>query len=598
MICLKYIGLLRIIFAATLALCCLFACAALAEDELYLTEMELFTAGDFPEPPPIRTYALDRFDSYLYEQLMLGNPKIDISAYQIPKDELALTLTYAINDHPDLFFVGPSISIYMGTEYVSHYVPQYLFTGDDLKVRQAAFNASVEAIAADARIASTTIGRLLRVNDYFCTHYSYDQSLSIFRPDLLFSGGTGVCQAYMLGYAAVLDELGIPNTHATSVSMNHTWNLVNVGEDWYHIDVTWNDPTPDKALQARHRYFMLSDDGMLAAKHSNWASSVPANGTAYDSAFWQPIYTPLAVVEDSVYYMSSTAPNGVRSIMHWDSTSGASSEICKFSIVDSNNSYSLTGAYGPISADSDYIYYGARGVLWAAGRSGENPFPVYFTQGDSIHIWSCYSDGNTISMRVGESNETMSVVSCPASQRMPAAFNPSMLEMYPGESAQAAFSFDMVLPKNTSLALLSSDESILTVDASGTAVASAPGVAYISIAGNTDAENICPVIVHSENALVLPENTIELKAESFTGVSAIEVVLPNGLKSIGADAFRDCRDLRIVHMPDSLQSTDSIDASAFPVDTPLTLICSEGSAGAAFAEAQGIRCLVLPVSTE
>jgi len=591
----KYSRLFKSLCAAMLVLICMLACGAFAEGEPFTAEMELFTAGDFPEPCLVQTFAVNSFDSYVYEQLMLGVEVIDISEYQITKSEISLMLTNVINDHPDLFFVGPSINGYVSSEIVTHYIPEYLFTGDDLKARQAAFNASVNAIANDARMASTTIGRLIRVNDYFCTHYSYDESLTIFRPDQLFSGGTGVCQAYMLGYAAVLDELDIPNTHATSTAMKHTWNLVNVGDEWYHIDVTWNDPLPDTALQARHRYFMLSNSGISAADHYGWTASAEAYGTAYDNAFWQSIHTPLAPVGNDMYYLSDTAPNGVRTVCNWDAATNTSSEIFSFSIVGANGSYAFSGALGPIAADSDYIYYGACGVLWAAAHDGSKNFPVYFTDNEAVHIWSCRLEGNTLSMRIGEPNGSMSIDSCPADQRMQAVFDPAVLDLYPGDTAQPAYSFSMPLPQNSILPLLSSDESIAAINPDGTISAAATGAAYITFAGDSNADSRCPVIVHAENCLVLPENLTELKKESFSGVNAVEVVLPEGIQLIGAGAFADCEELLLVNIPDGVEN---IHESAFPVGTSLTIICRENSAGAAYAQEQGINSLLLPEIVE
>jgi len=573
---------------AVLMLSCILSGSAFAE-ETEVLEMELFTAGDFPEYIPIQTFAANSLDAYIYEQLMKGTAVIDISEYQIPKEDIRLTLTMIVNDHPDLFFVGSSFSIGSLNGYVRTFKPQYLFTGDDLKARQAAFNATVDEIVNHANEASTTIGKLLRVNDYFCTNYAYDESLSIFRPDQLFTGGTGVCQAYMLGYAAVLDELGIPNTHATSLAMQHTWNLVNVEDSWYHIDVTWNDPVADTKLQAVHNYFMLSDTGMRNSKHHSWTETVVADNSRYDSCFWRSINTPLAPIGNHVYYLSTTADNGIRSLMDWNAATAASSKVLDFSIIGPDNSYTYYPSFGPVAADSESIYYGSRNMLWAVDHNGQNAVPVYSTGDDDTHIQSCYLENGTLFMRIKAANGSTSVVSCPASQRPEITFAPKVAELTSGETMVLEAASNIPLE----FTLLSTNTDVVTIDANNRLTAHSPGAAYIVARHNFGPDILCPVIVHAADQLVLPQDTVELASESFLGTSVVEIILPDGLQVIGPNAFAACEDLVLLHLPDSVKS---IDPTAIPKNNMLTLVCRENSASAAFAQEQGYPCILLPES--
>ena len=40
----------------------------------------------------------------------------------------------------------------------------------------------------------------------------------------------------------------------------HAWNLVKVDEQWYHLDITWNDPVPDQGERVHYQYFLISDE--------------------------------------------------------------------------------------------------------------------------------------------------------------------------------------------------------------------------------------------------------------------------------------------------------------------------------------------------
>lgn len=88
----------------------------------------------------------------------------------------------------------------------------------------------------------------------------------------------GVCQAYAMYGFMMLRQAGykdviIVQGNSTITEENHAWNMVKVGDNWYHVDFTWNDPISseinrqDGAGTVSFDYFMLSDDE-IAADHS------------------------------------------------------------------------------------------------------------------------------------------------------------------------------------------------------------------------------------------------------------------------------------------------------------------------------------------
>ena len=63
--------------------------------------------------------------------------------------------------------------------------------------------------------------------------------------------------------------------------MNHGWNKVKVDGNWYNLDVTWDDPVPDKKGHISYGYFLVSDS-QLAKTHSwNDAGLPKATDTRY-----------------------------------------------------------------------------------------------------------------------------------------------------------------------------------------------------------------------------------------------------------------------------------------------------------------------------
>ena len=54
-------------------------------------------------------------------------------------------------------------------------------------------------------------------------------------------------------------------------SENHAWNQVKIDGEWYHLDVTWDDPVGDRAVLI-HEYFNVSDS-VINRNHETYSSN-------------------------------------------------------------------------------------------------------------------------------------------------------------------------------------------------------------------------------------------------------------------------------------------------------------------------------------
>lgn len=68
---------------------------------------------------------------------------------------------------------------------------------------------------------------------------------------------SAVCNGYAQAFKFLCDSIGIPCIIVggkDNTFENHAWNMVNFGNSWYHIDVTW-----DSALRS-HKYYLVTDN--------------------------------------------------------------------------------------------------------------------------------------------------------------------------------------------------------------------------------------------------------------------------------------------------------------------------------------------------
>lgn len=71
----------------------------------------------------------------------------------------------------------------------------------------------------------------------------------------------GLCSAYTDAMALFLYEFGIDNYKIATDS--HIWNLVNINDEWLHLDLTWDDPVTENGENKLEIYFLLINNDRL-----------------------------------------------------------------------------------------------------------------------------------------------------------------------------------------------------------------------------------------------------------------------------------------------------------------------------------------------
>ncbi len=88
--------------------------------------------------------------------------------------------------------------------------------------------------------------------------------------------GKGVCAGYALGMKLLCDVTGLDSCIVRGTAENengaesHAWLVVRLGDSWYHVDPTWDDPvSAGDADQLTHAYFNLPTE-WISADHSGF----------------------------------------------------------------------------------------------------------------------------------------------------------------------------------------------------------------------------------------------------------------------------------------------------------------------------------------
>ena len=123
------------------------------------------------------------------------------------------------------------------------------------------------------------IDKIVAIHNYLVLNTVYDSATangatedkSAHYVEGTLNNGLAVCSGYASAFRLLLMIQGIPSEYVWSDSGNHGWNLVQLDGEWYHIDVTWDDPVPDEEGRILYTYFMMTDSEVATLKnHENW----------------------------------------------------------------------------------------------------------------------------------------------------------------------------------------------------------------------------------------------------------------------------------------------------------------------------------------
>ena len=125
------------------------------------------------------------------------------------------------------------------------------------------------------------------IHDWVVKNVMYDQTLSEYSAYAGFLKGTTVCNGYSLMIYKMLKQAGVNTRIITSET--HAWNLVQLHNNYYHLDSTWDDPVPDRGPNTvSYEYYNLTD------------AELKKNDDENNTHSWDTSKFPQAVVHYSI----------------------------------------------------------------------------------------------------------------------------------------------------------------------------------------------------------------------------------------------------------------------------------------------------------
>ena len=196
--------------------------------------------------------------------------ELDFSKYGLSQDEAAGVWRTVYGEYPEFFWWGNSLLL--GRENITLLADEAYAKAATREELQAQIQDKVQD--CDRYIDGTTslVERALTIHDYVATRvtYAYEDDGVTPQDDIWAHNivgavqGTGVCEAYAKFYAYLCDFFAldtlfvIGSATQNGSTIGHAWNMLQLGGEWYNIDVTWNDG--NGAMLSREWFGMGSEE--------------------------------------------------------------------------------------------------------------------------------------------------------------------------------------------------------------------------------------------------------------------------------------------------------------------------------------------------
>ena len=156
----------------------------------------------------------------------------------------------------------------------------YFYSEDQIKkINQQVDKIYNEIITNDM----DTYTKILTIHDYIINNTKYDiernnNGNSIYHSYIAYGPlleGYATCNGYTDAMALFLEKMNIPNfkvamtPEKNSDTEGHVWNAVYLNNQWFHLDLTWDDPVSNDGTDyLQHKYFLITTSQLEEADTS------------------------------------------------------------------------------------------------------------------------------------------------------------------------------------------------------------------------------------------------------------------------------------------------------------------------------------------
>lgn len=338
-------------------------------------------------------------EEFIRQQLYNHTKIIDLTRYNLTVEELSYILAmnkdFMIASGYIKYDYVKEVSSPVKDRIVTEYYPIYLFeTIEEDIAGRALINKGIDEYVKEIEsLTDDPLERLLILHDKLIEDCEYDDEYKYRSYSLhsVFAYKETVCQGYAQAMYFIGRELGLDVELCSSFKIGHIWNYVRIGDKYYHIDTTWDDPVliiqyPQRdedgnivkdengdiviereervhRTTALHKNFMMSDetmqsDGTNHGLKNDWMTSMETipvcDSTKYEKNYLFNIKEPFTTEYNDGYFNVTVNING-RSDVFSTKTLNTDAVIASKGYINSDKYY-IFYAFTESIADASFIF--------------------------------------------------------------------------------------------------------------------------------------------------------------------------------------------------------------------------------------------------
>ena len=217
---------------------------------------------------------------------------------QMRFDYIAKVYNAVLADHPEYFWLSSGChgnTRIQGTQFNLTFEPRFEIDIKQVPEMRRRFNSTVDdLIRKTMRQTMVPYEQILFLHDYIVKNTDY----VIGAPNCYDAYGClvlhrAVCAGYAAAFQVLLQKLGIECGRVTGRSssdktgeVSHEWNYIKLRDEYYYIDVTWDDPVINSSCtedNLSHDYFCVSFKEMQLSHSFAEDQFIPKKtGTVYN----------------------------------------------------------------------------------------------------------------------------------------------------------------------------------------------------------------------------------------------------------------------------------------------------------------------------
>ncbi len=231
-------------------------------------------------------------------KIELGSSFSDLLSKENGQEQLGKYYQSAIEaytyDNPDVFYLSPN-KMYLNIETTTrknsitynvfinpgqqnnYFIDEFLSTAE---INQAINRIEQVRNEILQNRTSNNYQNIKMVHDYLIENIQYDTSVSKSNIYNIYGAMVNkecVCEGYARSFKYLMDALEIPcilvigkGTNSENITENHAWNYVQLNNNWYGVDCTWDDPvsTTGWVSEASKMKYFLKGSYTMAEDHT------------------------------------------------------------------------------------------------------------------------------------------------------------------------------------------------------------------------------------------------------------------------------------------------------------------------------------------